>query len=258
MTNKPNQSPTYEETRQAWRNIWINATFDNELKTLDYERSQEILNTYVPYLDRNKPILEAGCGMGQVVYYLKNRGYQIVGLDYAPEPLAGTKERFPDLPLHMGDVHHLPYADNTFGNVLSFGVVEHFEQGPDAALRESYRVTAPNGKLIITVPHPQFLDTLVEIKNKVMPPKVARAEYYERTFSHQELAQHVTDAGYKIELVKPVGHSYTFYGLGAAFRKPNSWYDETNGLAEMAANVSRRLLPWASAFHTLIIATKTK
>jgi SAM-dependent methyltransferase len=249
------KSEVYAETRQAWRDIWIGTEFDNELKSLEYRRSQEVLQTYLPFLDRNLPVLEAGCGPAHVVYYLKQHGYRAIGVDYAPEALVTTHERFPDLPLHMGDVHNLPYASNTFGAVLSFGVVEHFEHGPDLALRESHRVLAKNGKLVITVPHPQFVESLYIFKQKLFPSKVARAGYYERTYTHDELANHVRNAGFKIELVKPIGHSYTYYGLGGPFRRADAYY-ATSDLAEKVGDISRRVIPWLSAFHTLIIASK--
>src|SRR5207253_2014081 len=83
------------------------------------------------------PILEAGCGLAQVVYYLRQRNYPVVGLDYAPEGIGPAKIRYAELPLYLGDVHHLPYPNNYFSGYLSFGVVEHFEQGPEPALAEA-------------------------------------------------------------------------------------------------------------------------
>src|SRR5688572_21655252 len=112
--------PTYQETRQAWRDIWSGTEFDLELRSLRYPRSQEILNIYLPYLNRTKTILEAGCGPGHVVYYLREHEYPAIGIDYAPEPLEASLRLVPDLPLHLGDVHYLPYADNYFGAYLSF------------------------------------------------------------------------------------------------------------------------------------------
>ena len=99
----------YDQTRQAWRDIWDHTDFDRELRTLSYIRAQELMNAYLPYLDRTAPTLEAGCGMGQIVYYLRQRGYAALGLDYAPEAVTPTKALFPNMPLHVGDVHHLPY-----------------------------------------------------------------------------------------------------------------------------------------------------
>lgn len=255
--NQPENS-IYEKTRQAWRDIWAGTDFDRELKTLDYARAQETINAYLPYLDRTAPILEAGCGMGHIVYYLRQRGCPVIGVDYAPEAVKPTLACFPDLPLYVGDVHHLPYPSNFFGGYLSFGVVEHFEQGPGQALAEAYRVLRPGGTLVLTVPHPNFVESLRDTVNRLFPARLERlgprAEYYEHTFHHDELFEHVAAAGFKVALLKPIGHSYTFYGLGGIFR--GEGYYVTSPTAEFAGRAGKAILPWPTAFAALIIATK--
>jgi SAM-dependent methyltransferase len=252
------QNAVYEQTRQAWRDIWTESDFDRELETRSYRRAQELIDSYLPYLDRSTPTLEAGCGLGQVVYYLRERGYPAIGIDYAPEALRPTLARYPDLPLHMGDVHHLPYRANSFGGYLSFGVVEHFEEGPTPTLAEAYRVLRSGGALVLTVPHPNFVEWLRDSVNRMFPARLERlgprAHYYERTYSHSQLAQLVIDLGFRLRCVKPLAHSYTFFGLGGVFRKAG--YYETSALAEFAGGIGRALLPWNTAFASLIIATK--
>ena len=255
----PQTDPTYNQTRQAWRDIWSSTEFDRELKALNYERGQEVIKYYLPYLNRDLPVLEAGCGPGHVVYYLQERGYKVFGLDYAPEALQSTVSRFPSLPLQLGDVHYLPYKANTFGAYLSFGVVEHFVQGPLPTLREAYRVLRPSGVLVLTVPHPQLVESLYQLSKRVFRTHYeklgARAVYYERTYPHLELISCVREAGFTIDLVRPISHSYTFYGLHPVFRRAGGYY-ETSGLGNLVGRVSRTLLPWPTAFHSLIIARK--
>lgn len=245
----------YQKTRQAWRDIWIGTEFDKELRSLEYKRSQEILNVYLPFLSTQKTTLEAGCGPAHVVHYLQQKGFPTIGLDYAPEALSFTHQNFPELRLHLGDVHSLPYPENTFGAYLSFGVLEHFEHGPSLALSEAYRVLAPNGILVLTIPHPQITESIYQFWRSFKRVKQQRSAYYERTYSHNELAHFVTDVGFTIERLQPVGHSYTWYGLHSIFRKQDGYY-ETSRFAELIGALSRRLMPWSTAFHTLVIARK--
>jgi SAM-dependent methyltransferase len=253
-----NALPTYEQTRQAWRDIWSATDFARELATLDYPRARQLLGHFLPFVAADAPVLEAGCGPGHVVYYLRQRGYPALGVDYAPEALIPTRALHPALPLHVGDVHHLPYPANAFGAYLSFGVVEHFEHGPAAALAEAFRVLRPGGVLVLTTPHPNLVEGLRNMLNRLFPARMRnrppRAEYYETHFTHQQLAAFAVGAGFRVERAIPYAHSFTFYGLGGIFRAPG--YYRTSALAELAGALGRRILPWQTAFECLIIARK--
>ncbi len=250
---------TYDLTRQAWRDIWLeHSDFEQEYATLSYKRSQHLLNLYLPFLTKTGLILEAGCGLGQVVYYLRQRGYNVAGVDYVPEALQPDIAHQLGLPLMAADVHQLPYATNSLDTYLSFGVVEHFEQGPVPALREAFRVLKPGGVLILTVPHPNFVEALRNFANRVIPGRLAkvgkRAEYFEWQPDHRSMARFIEQVGFKVERSEPLSHSYTWYGLGPLFRGPG--YYQTSALAEFCGSVSRWLLPWIAAFNSLTVARK--
>jgi len=98
-------------------------------------------------------MLEGGCGLGQYVAYWAWRGRRVVGLDFAKRALARIKGWSPRAGLVAGDVARLPFPDETFDLYYSGGVVEHFEAGAEAALREAARVLKPGGVLLISVPY---------------------------------------------------------------------------------------------------------
>ncbi len=250
---------TYDHTREAWRDIWLdNSDFEQEYGTLSYKRAQDLFKLYLPFLTRHDLILEAGCGLGHVVYYLRQRGYNVAGVDYVPEALQPEIAHKLGLPLMAADVHQLPYATDSLNGYLSFGVVEHFENGPMAALREAFRVLKPGGVLILTVPHPNFVESLRNFANRVIPGRLERvgkrAEYYESQPDHRSMARFIEQAGFKVERSEPIAHSYTWYGLGPLFRAPG--YYKSSALGEVCGTVSRWLLPWATAFGSLTIARK--
>ncbi len=250
---------TYNSTREAWREIWVtNSDFEQEFDTLSYARSQELLKSYIPYLSKDGVVLEAGCGLGHVVYYLRQQGFNVTGVDYVSEALHVEAVKRLHLPLMVADVHHLPYADNSLQGYLSFGVVEHFEAGPEAALKEAFRVLKPGGVLVLTVPHPNFVEAARNLANRLIPGRLERvgerAKYYETQYNHRDMARLISDTGFRIECSKPLAHSYTWYGLGSIFRKPG--YYQTSELAEFVGRISARLLPWVSCFASLTIASK--
>jgi SAM-dependent methyltransferase len=97
-------------------------------------------------------LLEAGCGAGRWVRYLKDRGYSITGLEYSAETVAMVNRRWPDLDVVQGDCERSPFPDGSFDGALSFGVVEHWREGPQPPLRDLLRVLKPGGKAYITAP----------------------------------------------------------------------------------------------------------
>ncbi|HCG73391.1 MAG TPA: 3-demethylubiquinone-9 3-O-methyltransferase, partial [Nitrospina sp.] len=54
--------------------------------------------------------------------------------------------------LAQTDVHALPFPKSFFGAYLSYGVVEHFPQGPQQAILEAHRVLKPGGLIFMMVP----------------------------------------------------------------------------------------------------------
>jgi len=97
-------------------------------------------------------VLEAGCGTGQWVQFLGRLGHDAVGVDYAASGLEVGRAYNPNLHLMQADFRNLPFEDGSFDYVVSFGAVEHDVKGPEAALREFWRVLKPTGKLMCSVP----------------------------------------------------------------------------------------------------------
>lgn len=90
-------------------------------------------------------ILDWGCGKGQVTYLLRERGFVPISADIPDgEPSRPILEKF-GLPwVALDHPYRLPFADETFHALVSFGVLEHV---PDdqASLHEIRRVLRPGG-----------------------------------------------------------------------------------------------------------------
>lgn len=251
----PQEPSRYDSTRQAWENIWDNASVEQELQTESYARAVETLNAYLPYLDKNELILEAGSGLSAALITLKRRGYRVTGLDYAVNALEASRRYDPSLLLAAGDVHALPYAENTFGAYLSFGVFEHFESGMITPLKEAYRVLKPGGVLVMTIPYPNVVNRLVAWRRKLQGVSVLNDDdFYESTYTRAALVGNVQQVGFTLIRALPTSHSYTLWGLGGVFRAPG--YYQTSALAEGLGKVLKAVLPWAFNFTTLIVARK--
>lgn len=97
-------------------------------------------------------LLEAGCGAGRWVRFLKDKGYAITGLEFKGETVAMVRKTWPDLDVIQGDCESSPFGDGSFDGALSFGVVEHWAEGPQKPLKDLFRILKPGGLAYISVP----------------------------------------------------------------------------------------------------------
>jgi SAM-dependent methyltransferase len=133
-----------------WDNMWTTHTIEQELEACDFESPPRDL--FLRYLSKEDRIVDAGCGFGKWVIYLHRRGYNILGIDNNELAVTKLKEIDDTLQVEAGDILNIPYPDNSFGAYISMGVIEHFEEGPLAALKEAYRILKPGGLAIVSVP----------------------------------------------------------------------------------------------------------
>ena len=101
--------------------------------------SPEILSWFPKAGAAGEIALDLGSGRGLHRAAVERAGFAWAGLDYA------TKRA----PL-LADAHALPFADASFGFILSVAVLEHLRH-PYAALAEIGRVLRPGGRLIATM-----------------------------------------------------------------------------------------------------------
>lgn len=98
--------------------------------------------------------LDLGSGVGWAAQLAGQRGRakDVVGLDFAFRALKLGQGSIPGVMRVQGDGTRLPFRDNCFERVLSFGSIEHF---PDVVqgMRELGRVLAPDGCAVVVVPN---------------------------------------------------------------------------------------------------------
>lgn len=116
-----------------------------------YIAKLERVRTYLEGLPAGTKVLDAGCGEGVIVDEFHGR-LQIEGLDPNYSSARVTK----------GSLAALPYEDASFTRALCLDVLEHLSFDEQArALAELYRVLAPGGELLVTVPNLAHLQSRV-------------------------------------------------------------------------------------------------
>jgi SAM-dependent methyltransferase len=146
------------------------------------------------------PVLEAGCGLGQYVVLLRERGYQAVGADWAVDPLRVCRAWAKATPLVAMDLGELGFAAGAFGAYVSLGVVEHDPSGPDRILAEAHRVLAPGGRLVVSVPYVNLVRRLGarRIRRANERVRAAGGSFYQFAFSRGELRAAIERNGFRV------------------------------------------------------------
>lgn len=98
-------------------------------------------------------ILDAGCGAGPALRYLKQRGFIPFGCDLVEYPLVQARRLIPDARLaQCNSDAALPFAENSFDVILLSEVIEHVAS-PEFTLRECWRVLREGGAVAVTTPN---------------------------------------------------------------------------------------------------------
>jgi ubiquinone/menaquinone biosynthesis C-methylase UbiE/uncharacterized protein YbaR (Trm112 family) len=97
-------------------------------------------------------VLEIGCGSGLFTLPLLQMGFSSVhACDISSTFLAMTQKRCPDAVLWRCDANQLPFADNSFDQVVGHSVLHHFLDY-EAMLAKACRILRPGGSMIVFEP----------------------------------------------------------------------------------------------------------
>jgi SAM-dependent methyltransferase len=93
-------------------------------------------------------LIDVACGAGFAIELAGVRGATCAGIDASSRLVAVARDRNPDADIQVGDMHAMPWADESFDVATSFRGI--WATTP-AALGEIHRVLAPGGRLGLTV-----------------------------------------------------------------------------------------------------------
>lgn len=157
LLNKKSEIEITKHLSNIWNQVWtdtgqLNYANLRLLKTTD--KIKNVTNLGIDF--NNKIVLDIGCGNGTTLLYLR-KNFNIIGtgVDISDNIIKKLQKNIKDsnLSFVLGDHRNLKkISDNKFDIVLSFGVVEHFDEY-NLALSEARRVLKPNGHIVLIQPH---------------------------------------------------------------------------------------------------------
>ena len=130
--------------------------YDSHTKTR-YELEPYILDFARFHEAQGKDILEIGIGMGaDHVEWAKANPRSLTGIDLTPKAIEHTQKRLAlygfESDIRVADTEKLPFSENSFDLVYSFGVLHHSPNTPHG-INEVYRVLRPGGITRIMIYH---------------------------------------------------------------------------------------------------------
>jgi len=159
--------------KSAVRNFWEAASCGEDLHLhgsddAAYEGQKQARYELEPFIPEfagfasatGKKVLEVGVGLGADHEQFARYGAELFGIDLTERAIAHTRRRFEQLglqsTLQVADAEALPFDDDSFDVVYSWGVIHH---SPDTAkaVREIHRVLKPGGVARVMIYHKHCL-----------------------------------------------------------------------------------------------------
>jgi ubiquinone/menaquinone biosynthesis C-methylase UbiE len=154
-----------------------------------HARARYALEPYIPEFAqfasaRDLKVLEIGVGMGADYMEWLKAGARASGIDMSAASLEQARRRCESAgystDLRVADAEHLPFDDETFDVVYSYGVMHH---SPDTrrCLLEAWRVLKPGGEARIMIyHHPSLTGAMLWLRYGALRRKSIREVVYER------------------------------------------------------------------------------
>lgn len=137
------------------------AHFDRSSVYYAARRGQEFgFQTQLRIVDRmlaggSGRVMDLGCGSGAALPHLRQRGFDVVGVDFSPDMLAHARQQFADderVTFCRSDAESLPFASESFDHLVCLGLLEYLHTH-ERAVGEAARVLRPGGTAVFSIPN---------------------------------------------------------------------------------------------------------
>jgi ubiquinone/menaquinone biosynthesis C-methylase UbiE len=102
-------------------------------------------------LPKRSKILDVGCGTAHLTNWIKEKGFNVYGVEPSAEMFNYAKLNFPEIEIKQGISSKIPYPDNYFDLIVAFEVLRYLDKEENRkSFEEFYRILKPKGRFFIT------------------------------------------------------------------------------------------------------------
>lgn len=139
-----------ESISKAFEENFLDVPFDVQVQACE---RHELAQTIAGLFKTHQPVIDAGCGAGRWVAWLRERRIACDGIDWSRALCERAKAEVPEARFLEGDIRKMPVQDASYGGVLCLGTLEHAVEGPRDGIMECRRVLRNGGVMLLTVPY---------------------------------------------------------------------------------------------------------
>ena len=165
-------------------------------------------------VDAEDRLVDLGCGSGSFLWWLRDSGAYLSGIDisphFAPEVLEG-------IDVMVGDLRRLPIADGSLTKAITLDVLEHLpREGLRAVLSEACRVLGDGGSLFVythvrknswIAAGPRLVGKLSRVLDRIgiidlRHERLRKSDHLNPLSDHDDLRRVAAESGFRIDRIR--------------------------------------------------------
>jgi SAM-dependent methyltransferase len=220
--------------KDYWTKRWSDIPADRPMENRD---AYPLKYAELTVRAKDGPILEAGCGAGRILRYYKDRGYDIIGMDFIQTAVDKLKAIDPELRVEVGDITNLAYPNESFRYVLAFGLYHNLEYDRlDQALSETKRVLMKGGLVCASFRadniQTRLTDWLADYRARKAGGDTGGRSFHKLNLTHSEYTSLFKRAGFEVLEVYPVENMPILYKFAIFRAAGHKVFDENKARKE--------------------------
>ena len=200
---QPNKNEIIERYASIYGKDYLSYELENEdaflvlqqlaLKDAGFPRLEKKILANV----KNPKVLDIGCATGALLLNLRERGWNVTGVEISPCAAYAKEKR--SLDVRSIPLEENKFADSSFNIILASHLIEHLND-PKTFLKEAHRILIKNGYLFVTTPN------ISGFQARLFGSGWRSAIFdHLYLFSKRSLIKMLKDSGFKVESVKTWG-----------------------------------------------------